>query len=181
MENDSLKSAWQQMVTEDKSNDELKIIIRRRGHDFLKKIRRQLIIEAISAVAFLIVYYDFFDGDKKPFLANVFLVAALFFMISHNVVSYIQMRSPIKGENIEHLLSDRLYKMKIYAIASAILRLLVACSFLVFFVSVIRFTQVKYWVLSGIIFVFLVQMVLFIKIWNGRIGHLREVIRSLQN
>ena len=179
MENDSLKSAWRRMATEDKSSEELKTIIRERGHSLVKRIRRQLIIETIGVIAFLIVYYDFFDGDKKPLYANIFLVTALAFVISHNVIGFIQMRFRIKGENIKQLLNDRLYKMKIYAIASGILRLLVVCAFLVFFVSVIKFTQVKYWILIGAILLFLTQMVVFIKIWNGRIGRMREVIESL--
>ncbi|WP_261387669.1 hypothetical protein [Chitinophaga pinensis] len=31
-----------------------------------RKMRRQLLMETIAFILFLIVYYDFFDGDKKP-------------------------------------------------------------------------------------------------------------------
>jgi hypothetical protein len=179
MENNFLQSTWRQLSTEDKSSLELKAMIKDRGRSAVKRIRKQLILETIAAIVFLIVYYDFFDGDKKPFFANMFLVAALLFMISHNMIVAIQMRLPIRGDNIEQLLGDRLSKMKMYATLSVILRVLVVSSFLVFFLSVIELTVIKYWILSCIILVFLIQMILFIKIWNGRIGHMREVLREL--
>ena len=181
MENDSLKSAWQRMATQDKSSKELKTIIKERGHSMLSKIRRQLIIEVIGAAVFLIVYYDFFDGDKKPLYANVFFGAALFFMICHNIVMFMQFRSSIKGENIDQLLRDRLYKMKIYAITSALLRLVLASSFLMFFVSAMKFTPVMYWLLSGAILMFMVQLGAFIRLWRGRIGRMKEVIEGLHS
>ena len=180
MDNDSLKSAWQRVATEDKTNPELKTIIRERSHSLVKRIRRQLIIETIGASAFLVVYYDFFDGNQKPLYANILLVVALLLMIVHNAVGLMQIRLQVKGENIEELLNDRLYKMRVYAIASGILRLLVACSFLVFFVSVIKFTQVKYWILISVILIFLIQMFVFVKIWNERIRRMKEVIENLR-
>jgi cation transport ATPase len=179
MENDFLKSAWRRKATEDKNTQDLEKIIRDRGHRVVKKVRRQLIIEVIATVSFLIVYYDFFDGDKKPFLANTFLVMALVFMAGQNIVAFIQFRSEIKGENIGELLNDRVYKMKMYVIGSSILRLLVASSFLVFFVSVIKFTVVKYLILAGAILFFLIQLGVFIRTWSKRIGHMKEAITDL--
>jgi len=179
MDNDSLKSAWKQMATAEKSSLELKTIIRKRSYSLMKRIRRQFIIETIAATAFLVVYYDFFDGDQKPLYANILLVAALLFMIIHNVVGLMQIKSQVKGENIEELLNDRLYKMRTYAMASAILRLLMACSFLVSFISVIKFTPFKYWILISVILIFLIQMFVFIRIWNERIRRMKEIIENL--
>jgi hypothetical protein len=179
MDNDSLKSVWRRMVTEDKTSEELKTIVKERNRSLVKRIRRQFIIEAIGSAVFLIVYYDFFDGDQKPLYANIFLVAALVFMIIHNIVGLMQMKLLPKGENIDELLDDRLYKMKIYAMVSGILRLLLACSFLVFFISIITFDQVKYLILSGIILSLLIQMFVFIKIWNERIRRMKEAIKNL--
>jgi hypothetical protein len=181
MENDTLKSAWGRMATEQKTSHELKTLISERSHSLVKRIRRQFILETVTSVVFIITYYDFFDGDKKPFFANAFLVSAFLFFISHNIVAFIQMRYLIKGENIEQLLSDRLYKMKVHAITSGILRLLAICSFLVFFGSVIKFTPVKYWILAGAMLFFLVQMILFVRIWKGRIGRMKEVIERLRS
>lgn len=180
MENDSLKSAWRRMATEDKSHMELKTIIKERSHFFLKRIRRQFVIETIAMVIFLIVYYDFFDGDQKPLYVNILLVAALLFMIIHNIVGYMQMRLRFRGENIEKLLNDRLHKMKVHAITSGILRLLMVCSFLLFFLSVIKFTQGKYWIFTAVILVFLVQIAVFIQIWRVRIRRMKETINNLR-
>lgn len=180
MENDFLKSAWKQIVVEDKSSLELKTIISQRGNSLVKKIRKQFIIETIATLAFLIVYYDFFDGDKKPLYANVLLIFAVLFTIIHNILGLKQMKLTVKGENIEESLVYRLHKMKRYALVSGILRILMACSFLAFFVSVITFTQVKYWILSCIILMFLIQISVFIKTWNGRIRRMEEIIENLR-
>jgi amino acid transporter len=178
MENDSLKSAWQRMATEEKSSVELKTMIRKRSDALVKRIRRQFIIETIAIAAFLIVYYDFFDGYQKPLYANILLVAALFFVMIHNALGLMQWKLRAKGENIEELLNDRLLKMRKYAIVSGILRVLVACSFLVFFISVIKFTQDKYWILLCVILVFLIQIYVVIKIWIERIRRMKEVIEE---
>lgn len=180
MENDFLKAAWRRMSIEEKSSVELKTIIRQRSNSLVKRIRRQFLIETIATVVFLIVYYDFFDGDQKPLYANIFLIAGLLFTIIHNIVSLTQIKPGIKGGNIEELLNDRLYKMKTYAIVSGVLRLLMACSFLIFFVSVIRFTEVKYWILLGVILLFLIQMAVFMKIWNARVSRMKGIIEDLR-
>ena len=102
-------------------------------------------------------------------------------MICHNIVTFIQIQSRIKGENIDQLLRDRLYKMKIYAITSALLRLVLAASFLVFFVSAMKFTPVMYWLLAGAILMFLVQLGAFIRLWYRRVGRMKEVIEGLHS
>ena len=180
MENDSLKSMWKGVATADKSSLELQTIIKERGHSLLKRVRRQLIIEAIGMGAFLIVYYDFFDGHRKPFFANVLLVAALLLVIIHNIFGYMQLKSRESGGNIEQILSKRLSKMKVYAVIAGTLRILAAASFLFFFMSVIPFSQVKYWILAGVIFIFLIQMAVFFKIWNVRIEGMKQVVNSLR-
>lgn len=180
MEKDSLFEAWRRVPTEDRSSSELKEIIRKKGHSVLGKVRRQLIIESISAFVFLIAYYNFLDGDKKPFLANAFLVAAFLLLIGHNIITLLQMRQNIKGENIKQLLSDRLYKMKRYAFASCIVRAFLAGSFLAFFVSAMKLNPTIYVLMAGAILLFLIQLSIFIRTWNGRIARMRQVIESFE-
>lgn len=168
------------MTIEDKSSLELKAIITQRSNSLVKRIRKQFLIETIATAVFIIVYYDFFDGHQKPFYANILLIAGLLFTIIHNVVGLRQLKSSAKGENIDEILNDRLYKMKMYAIVSGVLRLLVACSFLIFFVSIIRFTQLKYWILLSIILLFLIQMAVFIRIWKDRISRMKGIIENLR-
>jgi hypothetical protein len=179
MESDSLKSAWKRIPTGDRSNQELKMIIRERGRSLTGKIRRQLIIEIVFISSFLIVYYDFFDGDQKPLYANISLVAALFLFVVHNILGIAQMIFRNKGESIDQVLRSRVLKMKIYAAVASALRFMAGASFLLFFISVIKFTQVKYWILFCIVIVFLIQMIFFIKMWLGRIRRMKEIVDSL--
>ena len=89
MEQDALKSAWQSMDANRKTNTELSTMMRESSHPVLKQIRKQLILETIAFTALLFVYYDFFDGDRKPFYANMLLVMAMLFVIAHNIMGYI--------------------------------------------------------------------------------------------
>lgn len=179
MENDSLQSLWKKTATEEKSSLELQAIIKKHGHDVMRRSRRQLIIEALGAVFFLIVYYDFFDGHQKPILANVFLVCAWLLVIIHNIYSYLQLKSHHAGENIQQILSSRINRIKTYAVIAGTIRLLAAASFLFFFFSVITISQIKYWIFFGIISIFLIQMAVFFNIWIRRIRQLKEVVISL--
>jgi len=86
MELEDLKSDWQNGLIAEKSEDDLQKMTRITNHPTLKRIRTKLIIETISFVLFLVVYYDWFDGDKKPFYANAFLVVSLLFFIANDVV-----------------------------------------------------------------------------------------------
>jgi hypothetical protein len=178
MEYDALKSAWQSIAIMPKTNTELNSMMQESAHPVLKRIRRQLIIESTAFTVFLFVYYDFFDGDRKPLYVNVLLVAAVLLVIMHNIMGYMLTRRRIKGDNIKQSLKDYLFKMKVYAVASIASRVLAAGCLLLFFTSVISFTMSKYLILTGMIFVFIVQVVLLLRIWMERTRRMKEIVSS---
>ncbi len=175
MENDALKSAWQGSKTPRKSDTELKSILQE-NHPILKRIRRQLVIEAAAFAVFLSVYYDFFDGDRKPLYANVLLVSAILFVIVHNIAGYVFTRRGVKGENIRQSLEDRLSGMKTYAAVSVATRLLTAACLWGFFTSVITFDATRYGLLAVLVATAVIQIVILSRIWLGRIKRMQEVI-----
>ena len=174
MEQDALKSAWQGIVGIPKTNTEVKLMMQESAHPVLKRIRKQLIIETIAFTVFLFVYYDFFDGDRKPLYANVLLVAAVLFNIVHNIMGYVLTKSGVKGNNIKQLLEAHLSKMKVYAAVSVACRVLVAGCLLLFFALVITFNSNKYWILAVTILVFFMQIVLLSGIWANRIRQMKK-------
>jgi len=176
MEHDPLKSAWQNIPTAQKSNAELSGMIKERLHPVLKRIRIQLVLEMFSFMVFLFVYYDFFDGDKKPFYANVCLVSTLVLVILHNVMVYFFTKRPFKEDNIKESLQLRLSQMKTYAIIAIAVRFLMVACLLVFFTSTITFNGNKYWVLIGLIIILLIELILLSLIWKKRIEKIRTVI-----
>ena len=175
MENDALKSAWQGATTPRKSDTELKSILQK-NHPVLKGIRRQLVIETTAFAVFLSVYYDFFDGDRKPLYANVLLVSAILFVIVHNIAGYILTQRGVKGENIRQSLEDRLAGMKTYATVSVATRLLTAACLWGFFMSVITFDTTRYGLLAVLVVIAVIQIAVLSQIWLGRIKRMQEVI-----
>lgn len=149
--------------------------MRESGHPVLKGIRKQLIIETVIFTLFLFVYYDFFDGHRKPLFANVVLVMGLLVAIIHNILGYVLTRRPVMGDTIKESLKVKLASLKTYAVVSVGCRVLVAGCLLLFFMQVVRFTMEKYWMLAAILLVFIVQLVLLGRIWMKRIKRLKAV------
>jgi cation transport ATPase len=178
MEQDNLRSAWQGMATTPKTNAEIKNMMQENGHPVLKGIRKQLIIEIIAFTALLFVYYDIFDGDQKPLYANVLLVLALLFLITHNIFGYVLTKWPVKGTTIKQSLMDQLSKIKTYAVVSVAGRALASGCLLIFFTAVITFNAGKVWMLTAIILVFIVQIGLLARIWMKRIRKMKGAIES---
>jgi hypothetical protein len=180
MAQDLLKTAWQGMNTETKNYNDLQHMVREKTHPVLKGIRKQLIIEIAAFTIFLVVYYDFFDGDKKPWWANLLLVSAMVFVIVYNLVGYWLTQRRIKGSTLQQSLGDQLNKMKTYAVAFMASRTLAIASLLIFFGSVISFNTTKYWIMAGILLTVLIQLGLLSWIWLARIRRLRKIMHSLQ-
>lgn len=179
MEQNALISAWQAVGATPKNTSELKSMIQERRHPVLRRIRRQLLIETLAFTAFLFVYYDFFDGNRRAVYINGLLVGAMLLAIAHNIMGYILTKHPIKGDNIIQSLKDHLFKMKMYVAASVVIRALMAACLLLFFASVITFNANKYWVLIGVIVLLIVQLVLLSGIWFKRIRQIKEIIDGL--
>ena len=178
MEKDFLKSEWQGMATAPKSNEALKSMMLERAHPVLKRIRRQLIIEIIAFTVFLLVYYDFFDGNRKPVYANVLLVMGLLFVVINNIAGYMLTRMPAAGNTIKQQLASHLTKIKTFSIITILIRMLAAGCLLLFFTSAIKFTEVKYWILTAVILVLVIQLTLLSRIWAKRIKQLQITIND---
>jgi hypothetical protein len=180
MELDVLQSAWQNSSPATKTNAEFTSMMKERTHPVLRRIRRQLIIESIAFTFFLFTYYDLFDGDQKPLYVNVLLVAAMLFALVHNVVGYRLAKSGVTGSDINEALANHLSKLRVYALISVVSRVLVAGCLLFFFASIITFTAKKYWLLAGIIVVFVVQIKMLSGIWQKRIRQVKQVLESFR-
>lgn len=178
MEDDTLKLAWQDMKAMPKSYAELKSIVQEGKHPALKRIRKQLILETLCFSIFLFVYYDFFDGDRKSLYANVLIVTAVLLIIMHNITGYILTRRHIKGDNLKQLLENHLLKIKVYALVSIASRVLAAICLLIFFASVIIVNEARYWLLAGVILIFIIQVALLSRIWIGRIRQIKETVKG---
>lgn len=178
MELHELKSDWQNAGKAFKSEAELHQMTKIVNHPSLKKIRTKLIIDAILLLFILIVYYDWFDGNKKPFYANLALVVGLLFYIVTDVIGYISIASPVREVNLKLSIQKYLMSIRRLAIFSLIATILYSISIIIFFTSTIHFTKEK-----GLILVFgsvvVLQMILLsFRIMTKRIANLKRQLKD---
>lgn len=171
MQNDPLQSMWNNLSTTPKDQQTLKTMLSAPG---IRKMRRQLFLETIAFILFLIVYYDFFDGDRKPVYANLALVGASLFAIIHSILGYQLATKTLHADTITQSLKMSLLRLRRYAVISVSSRIIAAACLLLFFTSVISFTNHKYLLLLIILIVFAVQLILLRNVWKKRITKLEN-------
>ena len=176
MELEDLKSNWQNATIVEKSESELQKMTKIKNHPTFKRIRTKLIIEIISFILLLVVYYDWFDGDKKPFYANAFLVVSLLFFIANDVVGYFSIVSRVEGSNLKTSLEKYLSKIKRLSIFSLICTFLYSISILVFFTSVIHFNREKNFILLGALIISFQVIFWSRRIWTRWIKKLEQQV-----
>lgn len=181
MEKKSLKSAWQHADTTSRNEKDIRSMVREGSHPVLKRIRKQFLIETIAFAIFLALYYNFFDGDRKPFYANALLVAAMLFVMVHNIIAYIFTKARYKGNNIKQALEAHLYRMKVHAVLSVANRVLMTVCLLFFFTATITFTTNKYWILAALILTFIIMMILLWRVWMKRIINLKRTTEEFSS
>jgi hypothetical protein len=178
MELNDLKAGWQNTTGEFKSEEDLQRMTRMVNHPSIKKIRTKLVIETITLVFFLLIYYDWFDGDKKPIYANLALVVGLLLYIFNDIIGYIAIIRPIRGANLKLSIQDYLMSVKRLSISSIIVTSLYSFSIIIFFTSVINFTKEK-----GLILIFssviVCQLILLsFRIWTKWIKKLKQQVKD---
>jgi hypothetical protein len=178
MELQDLKSGWQNAGGAFKSEADLQKMTKITHHPSLKKIRTKLIVETIGLVFFLFVYYDWFDGDKKPFNVNMLFVISLLLYILNDVIGYISIEKPIRGLNLKLSIQNYLARIKRLFVFSLIISFLYYISLIIFFTSVINFTKEKNLILLGIIIVLFQMFFLSFKIWTKWIKSLKQQVKD---
>ena len=135
-------------------------------------------IQRKPSYLFLFIYYDWFDGDKKPFYANLALVVGILLYIFNDVIGYVSITRPIRGTNLKLSLQNYLMRIKRLSISSVIITFLYSISIIIFFTSIITFTKEK-----GLMLVFstvvVVQLILLsLRIWAKWIKKLKLQVKD---
>lgn len=180
MELNDLKSEWQHAGAASRTEADLQKMTQIMHNPSLKKIRQKLIIESAGLVIFLFIYYNWFDGDQKPFVANMFLVGSLLLYILNDVIGFISLVKLVQGTSLRVSIQNYLETIKRLFVFSVITSALYSISLIVFFTSVINFTEKKKMILGGIIIIMALMIILSIKIWNGRIGKLKQQVKDFE-
>jgi|APDOM4702015159_1054818.scaffolds.fasta_scaffold31869_1 hypothetical protein len=181
MELNDLKTEWQMADTAFKSEADLLKMTKIKNHPSLKGIMTKLVAETIFFTLFLAVYYDWFDGDQKPFFANALLVVSLLLYIATDMIGYVSIVMKISGSDLKVSLEKYLSRIKQLATFSLICSFLYSLSFLVFFSSVIHFTKEKSFILLGILIV-VAQMLLWSqRTWGKWIKGLQQQVTDFDS
>jgi hypothetical protein len=181
MELENLKSGWQNAGAAVKSEADILKMTKITNHPSLKKIRKKLLIETLLLIFLLVVYYDWFDGDTKPFYANLLLVTAVLLYIANDVIGYISLVRPVRGINLKLSIEKYLNRIWQLSVFSLTVSFLYGISLVMFFTSVIDFTREKRFILLGII-ITLIQVILWsARVWNKRIKTLKQQVKDLNS
>jgi hypothetical protein len=181
MELNELKSGWQNAGGNYRTEADLERMTKLNHHPTLKKIRTKLIIETILLSFFLVVYYDWFDGDKKPLYANLLLFAGVLLYIFNDVIGYISLAKPVMNENLKSSVQLLLSKVKRLSVLSLIVSCLYSVCLITFFLSVVTITKEKSFILLGMILVLAQLTHISYKLWRKWILKLELQVNDFAN
>ncbi|NLR61814.1 hypothetical protein HGH93_27205 [Chitinophaga polysaccharea] len=177
---DHIKSYWDNTPTPQKNILEIQALAEKKTSPVLMSIRKQLTIEIVSYSAFLLVYYDFFDGNKKPLSLNLLLVAAMLLLLIHNAVGYTLSKRPVLGENLLDNLRKKSLQIKQYAVVSISSKILAMAGIFSFFLGTgIQWNNARYTALAAIAGILCVQGYLLWRVWAARVKRMNTTIAEL--
>ena len=172
---DDLKSDWKNAGTTSLTDNEVAAMVKIRNHPILGKIRMKLIIESIFLILLLTLYYDGFDGDKKPFIVNLLLVGSAILYLSNNLIGYLFIKNNKAGSNMKEAINIQINKLKKMASFSILSSIVYGISLLVFFASDITFDQRKYIIISGLVIFFIFMFYFSYLEWQRKINYFKQM------
>lgn len=178
MELDELKSGWQNAGGGLKTEKDLQRMTKLFNHPSIKKIKRKLIIEIALFLLFLFVYYDWFDGDKKPLYANLALVAGLLLYLLNSVIGYVSITKPVGTAGLKQSIEQYLRSIKRLSVFSILITILYSVSIIVFFASTIQFTKEKGLILAFSSVIVFQLIILSSKLWASWIKNLKQQVND---
>ncbi|HLP36384.1 hypothetical protein [Lacibacter sp.] len=178
MELNELKSGWQNAGGNYRTEADLERMTNINQHPTLKRIRIKMIIETVVLSFFLFVYYDWFDGDKKPLYANLLLFTGALLYILNDVIGYITLAKPVMKENLRSSVQHLLQKVKRLSMLSLVVSFFYSVCMLTFFLSVITFTKEKSFILLGMILVLVQLTHISYKVWRNWILKLELQVKD---
>lgn len=181
MELNDLKSVWKNAGRTSKSEEDLYQMTKINNHPSIKKIRTKLIFETIGLILFLLIYYNWFDGDKKPLYANLLLITGVLLFIINDITGYVFTLKPVIGLNLKTSIHIYYVRIKRLSVFSIIISLLYSVSIIIFFTSVISFTKEKYLFLTGTIVILLIMIYFSYKIWSNWIKKIKQLLEEFNH
>jgi len=169
MDINDLRAEWQNAGSGSVSEETLRLMTKISQHPTLKKLRIKLILETVFLTILLFVYYDGFDGDKKPLYANALLVLSILLYITNNVLGYLFIKNPVRANNISLSVQKHLLVLKRMSIFSLLSSIFYAVTLLFYFSNSIKFTSSKYLLVVILVLIFAAVFYYSYKKWKNKI------------
>jgi len=180
MEIEELRKEWKSIKTPQIELDRLKNMTMEKSHPVLSAIRKQLTIELIGWSAFLIICFAGLDADEKPILTNAILIVSVVLPMIFNIYGYGLSKELIAGPDISSSLKNRIGSLRLFALVSVVLRMILITGVGYFFISTVNLTQSKIMLLgAGSVFL-IITLYMLVRIWTKRIGKLSSTLRLLK-
>lgn len=181
MELDELKSSWNSTISQPKTENELGLMLKENRHPVLKRIRKQIIIETAGWSVLLLCYYSMFDGADKPLIANAILIIAVLAALLHNLTGYNFSKSLVTDGDIKTSLQAYLKKVKLYATASIMLRVIFVGGLLTFFCWNVNIDSRRLLLLGAGLALLAMQLIVLGRVWANRLKALSNSVSALTN
>ncbi|SIN74602.1 hypothetical protein [Chitinophaga niabensis] len=174
---DPLKEAWKNAGNNTKSTAEMKEMLKENKHPVLRKIRIQMIVEIVGFTAFGLVFYDFFDGHKKPLYVIIILVASLLLVIFHNLIGYFNTKRSARGDNLRVSLEKYEQELKTFALISILSRVIYTAGTIIYFAWPF---YIKLWPMLLLLALVVAQVIIVARLWRNRIRAIDATVESLK-
>jgi hypothetical protein len=175
MDINDLKSDWQNAGKTSLNEEHLKMMTQVNQHPILKKLRLRLILEAILLSGFLLVYYDGFDGDRKPMYINILLVASVIFYIANNLLGYYFVKNPVLAHTMRLSVQNQVRVLKRLSVFSLSSSAIYATTLCIFLASSIDFTTKKYLCLAVVILAYGLLFYTSFRTWKSKIRYFEKL------
>ena len=181
MELNDLRSEWKKAGKTGKTEASLVKMTRWRNHPEIRKVKSKFIIEIGFLILFLVVYYDWFDGDQKPFYANLLLVTGCSLYLLNDLLGYCFLLQSSRGSSVTDAMESKLRNINRLSVFSILISFFYAICLLLFFLSTIHWSVDKYFLLAAsFVFLFMATWISY-RFWERRLAGIKSALKELND
>lgn len=174
MDFDKLKADWQNQSTSNLNVEQIQELVRAGKHPGLARSRKVLFIESVAWAAFLLLFYDAFDGHEKPWWLNALLVVAFALLLAHHLVGIRLLSKRKANESLASSLAVYRGQLQQFIRLNLIGRVMAMITLLLFFLYGVEWNTKRYIISAGFLGVMAIQFYILSRFWRERLGSLDQ-------
>lgn len=179
MELDELRNDWKAIHSSEIELSQLKNMLNEKSHPVLSGARKQLMIELLGWLAFLVLCFTGLDAQQKPLLTNMILVTSIIMPALFNVYGHQLTKDLIAGPDIRSSMLSRIMLLRRFVTGTVVFRLMLIAGVGYFLISTIHLNERKLILLGATSLILIFQLYLLVRIWNKRITKLTDTLTQL--